>query len=123
MAVVQAVLDEASVPEGDDAVAPVGDGALMGDDEHGVVLLVAEFPEEPADVLGGGGVEVSGGFVGEEERAMLLGGEVGEEGSGDGGALLLAAGEGVGVVVSASGEAEAVKQRLQGGPDGVWGDG
>ena len=58
--------------------------AVCDDDEHGL-LVGLELEEEVGDLGGGGLVEVAGGFVGEDE------GRFADEGSGDGGALALAA--------------------------------
>ncbi len=71
----------------------------MGDEDEGFALAV-EVVEEFEDFFAGFGVEVAGGFVGEDDE-----GGVGE-GAGDGDALLLAAGELVGFVVEAVVEAD-----------------
>ena len=67
-------------------------------------LLNDEVVEQAEDADGGGRVEFAGGFVGEDQ-----GGRVGQ-GAGDGDALLLAAGEFVGAVPSASGESDRFEQ-------------
>ncbi len=64
--------------------------------------LVEAF-EEGEDFGGAGGVEVSGGFVGEDEVG------IGDDGAGDGDALLLSAGELAGEVVEPVAEADEVE--------------
>jgi len=78
-------------------------GGLVGDhdDEHG--MLAWRSRPGVARVGAGGGIEVAGGFVGEED----LGGK--EQGAGDGDPLLLASGEGVGAVVGSPVESEALE--------------
>ena len=61
------------------------------------------FAEEQEDLLAGGGVEIAGGLVGEEDGGLIY------EGAGEGAALLLAAGEFAGSVVVAGAEADAVE--------------
>ena len=58
----------------------------MGDHDDGVALAVDAF-ELVHDGEGRFGVEVAGGFVGKDDFW------VGDDGAGDGGALLLTAGE------------------------------
>ena len=77
---------------------------------------VAEAEEEIHDDLTGCGVEVSGGFVGEEEAGA------GGEGAGEGDALLLAAAELAGEVGEAVAEAYGF-ERLGGAVGGVAGAG
>ncbi len=76
----------------------------MGDEDEGRAFFAVEGEEEVEDDGAGGGVEVSGGLVGEEDRGAE------GEGAGQGHALLLAAGELDGVVVEAAPEADAVEE-------------
>ena len=91
-------MDEAVLYE-DDSVCVVGDGLLVRDDDDRDALLV-EFVKERHDFFAARGVEVAGGFVGEEDVGIL------HEGASDGDALLLSAREFVGEVVHAVGEAD-----------------
>src|SRR5271156_1351130 len=59
-----------------------------------------KFVEESHDFVAGFGVEVSGGFVGEDDGGLV------DQGAGDGDALTLAAGELVGLVHHAGAEAD-----------------
>src|SRR5258706_1025955 len=65
--------------------------------------LVVEFFEEGEEFFAGAAIQCAGGFIGEED------GGVGYDGAGDGDALALAAGELVGLVVRAVGEADDVE--------------
>ncbi len=77
-----------------------GDVEVVGDEEEGGVGFFAEGEDEGEGLLGAGGIEGAGGFVGEDEL-----GAVGE-GAGDGDALLLAEGHFSGTVVEAFGKAD-----------------
>ena len=81
----------------------VGDNNQRGD------FLGSNLCEGVGDEGGVGGVEIAGGFVGEEE-----GGAAGE-GAGDGGALHFAAAELVGKVGGAVGEADQIEHFLDAG--------
>ena len=83
-----------------------GDGRGMGDDDEDALHILLQVGEEAEDVPGGGFVEVTGGFVAEEEFGVA------DEGAGDGDALFFAAGELGGEVVDAGGEADAVDEFL-----------
>ena len=96
-----AVLDDFAVAEDDFASALVGEDGVMGDHDDGVSLGV-EVVEDLHDFAAGGGVEVAGGLVGEEDVGLA------DEGAGDGDALELAAGELLGVVSEPSAESEAL---------------
>ncbi len=92
-----------------------GEGGAVGDgDDHGVGLG-CEIEEQLADCSAGFGVEVAGGFVGEEEGGLV------HEGTGDGDALALAAGEFGWEVGGAVGEADFLEEVLGAG-DVVGGD-
>ena len=62
------------------------DIVFVGNEDDGITLLV-EALEEAHDFIAGGGIEVAGGFVGEEDGGVV------DEGASDGDALALAAGE------------------------------
>jgi hypothetical protein len=81
------------VPHAEDAVARLGQGFVVGDNDEGGAFAVPEFAEEGEEGFGVAGVEVAGGLVGEDH-----GGSV-HEGAGGGDALLFTAGEGGGAVV------------------------
>jgi hypothetical protein len=61
----------------------------VGDHNQGFALA-DELAKEGKDFAGGAEVEVAGGFVGDDERGIV------GQGAGNGGALLLAAGDGAG---------------------------
>src|SRR5699024_11205252 len=98
---------DAAVGEGDDAVGALGGVPLMGDHHDGLVELVHAQPQEVEHLLGGAGVEVAGGLVGEDDRGG------GDQGAGDRDALHLAAGELRGEVREPVGDAEGGGDRLQ----------
>ena len=76
----------------DDLVGLVGDAALVGDDDDGDVLLLVQALEELHHLDAGLGVQRARGLVGKDDL------RAGDEGAGDGDALLLAAGHLVGEV-------------------------
>lgn len=98
------VFDDLAVAHGDDAVGGFGDGGVVGDEDHGVFALMMDAAEEVHDLGGVLGVEVAGGFVGEED-----GGFVGEA-AGDGDALALTAGEFFGHVIEAMAHADGFEE-------------
>jgi len=94
----------------DQAVAQAHDTArvarnvfLVGDDDDGVALLV-KLLEERHDLLAGAGVEIAGRLVGEDDGGIV------DEGTRDGDALALAAGEFVRPVVDAVAEADVLQR-------------
>ena len=87
----------------DDALGAGGDFIAVGDEDDGFAVGV-EFVEEVEDFEAGLGIEVAGGFVGEDEERVV------DEGAGDGDALLLAAGELLGTVIEAMAEADELRE-------------
>ena len=85
-------------------MADGGGFVAVGDEDKGGVGFVGELAEEVEDELTVGGIEVAGGFVGEDELGTV------DEGAGDGDALLFAAGELGGEGVGAVGDADAVEE-------------
>lgn len=75
----------------DDLVRILGDGGLVGDDDHRVVALLAEALQQIANDLAVGGIKIAGRFIREEKRSVGIRRKVDEEGACDGGALLLTA--------------------------------
>jgi hypothetical protein len=78
------VAGDDTIADGDDAVGVFGDIGLVGD-ENDRVSLGMKLVEEGHDLVAGFGVEVSGGFVGEDDGGVV------DESTGDGDALALAA--------------------------------
>src|SRR5437764_821526 len=76
----------AAGPKPDDRLGVVGHVGLVGDHHDGAALGV-EPAEQRQHVLGGDGVEVAGGLVGQDQ------GGIGGDGAGDRHPLLLAAGQ------------------------------
>src|SRR6267154_252133 len=70
----------------EDAVGDLGGFGVVGDHEDGLVELAAGLAEHLEDGVGVFGVEIAGGFVGEDDGGAV------DEGAGDGYALLLASG-------------------------------
>src|SRR5699024_10457952 len=81
------VAGDPAVGEGDDAVGALGGVPLVGHHDDGLPELVDREPQEVEHLLGGAGVEVAGGFVGEDDRWG------GHQSAGDRDALDLTAGE------------------------------
>ena len=96
------VAGDDAVADGDDAMGVLGDVRLVGDEDDGVAFGV-KLVEEGHDLVAGLGVEVSGGLVGEDD------GRVVDEGTGDGDALSLTAGELVGLVQHAGAEVDVLE--------------
>src|SRR5487761_2250653 len=88
------VAEDLAVAEGDASLGEAGHLRVVGDHDDGVAVAV-EVLEEVGDDLLVGCVEVSGGFVGEEDGWVV------DEGAGDADALLLSAGEFAGEVAGA----------------------
>ena len=89
---------DATIDELDLAIGGGGNRLTMGDKKDGGFFFASEASDEFDDGVTGGGVEIASGFVGEKNRRLV------DEGTGDGGALKLSAGELVGAVVGAIGE-------------------
>src|SRR6202034_2590047 len=98
---------DAAVVHADDVPAALGDGHVVGGDHEGGAVLGVEVQQQVDDLGSGGGVEVSGGLVGQEQAGLH------DQGAGDRDALLLAArqlrGQGAGGRVE--GQVPSVRQR------------
>ena len=79
----------------------------MGHDNDGATLLLAQFLQQPADALPAYRIEAAGRFVGKNDR------RIGDQGPGNGHALLFAAAKGVGAMAAAFGKTESSKQIVQ----------
>lgn len=90
-----------AVAEDDSPIGGIGERLFMRDQDHRGALFPVEREEEFEDGASGGGIEVAGGLVGEED------GRAESEGAGEGNALLFAAGELDRVVIEAAVEADA----------------
>ena len=89
---------DATIDELDLAIGGGGNRLTVGDKKDGGFFFASEASDEFDDGVTGGGVEITGGFIGEKDGGLV------DEGAGDGGALKLSAGELVGAVVGAIGE-------------------
>ena len=69
------------------AVTKGGEGGIVGDDDYGLAIVLAQLEEKGVDVFLGAGVKVAGRFIGKEDGGAL------DDGAGNGYALLLTAGE------------------------------
>ena len=78
-----------------------GECAFVGDHDDGHAELRLKFAEKREDGFAGGGVEIAGGLVGEENFGAI------DERAGDGDALLLASGKFRGAVAEAMRQANA----------------
>ena len=79
-------------------------GAVVRGRDDGDALFDHEVVEQSEDRDGGGGVELAGWLIGEDQGGRVC------QGPGDGDSLLLAAREFVGAVAGASGEADGFEQ-------------
>ena len=96
------VAEDLAVVEGDAAAGETRHLGIVGDHDDGVARGVEALEEIDDDALVGG-VEVSGGLVGEED------GRVVDQGTGDADALLLSSAELAGEVAGAGAEADAIE--------------
>ncbi len=76
----------------------------MGNEDNGSFFVAGELGEKLNDDGAGSGVQIAGGFVGEDDGGAM------DKGASYGGALELAAGKLVGTVVSAVGELNGVEE-------------
>src|SRR5690606_1250578 len=102
--------DKPAIRQFFDPVGHLHDEAVVGAGDDGDAFAAGEIAQEAEDDGRGGGVEFAGWFVGEKEDG------VDGNCTGDGDALLFAAGELVGAVVGAPGEANKFQ-----GPPGAFG--
>lgn len=102
LAVVFDLADDA-VLDVDDLVGAVGNAALMRDHDDGHALFAVELGEQLHHFLGSLGIERARRLVRQEDLG------IGDQGAGDGHALLLSAGHLVGIVLRPGGEAELVE--------------
>jgi len=99
LARVQRIGRDASVDEADMALGVGGDIFIMGDKHDGDAALFIELAEQFHQITASRRIEIAGRLVGEDD------GGIGDQGAGDGDALLLAAGQfgrGVGLAVGKS---------------------
>ena len=85
-------------------VEDVERAVIVRDDDDAGAALVGDLCKEFHDLPAKPAVERGGGFIGEDEAGLI------GQGAGDGDALLLAAGEGVGKIVGTRADAEVVEQ-------------
>jgi hypothetical protein len=90
----------------DQAPGARGGLGVVRDHHDGLAEFAVQLVQQVQHLGGGGAVEVAGGLVGDDQR------RVGHQCAGDGHALLLAAGELVGVVVGAVGQADHGQHRF-----------
>ena len=76
----------------------------MGNEDDGSFFVAGELSEELNDDGAGGGVQIAGGFVGEDDGGAM------DKGASYGSALELAAGKLVGTVVGAVGELNGAEE-------------
>lgn len=86
-----AVVDDPAILQTDDAVGLHGDGIVVGDEDDGVALLM-QLLQHPQHFAAGVRIQRAGGLVGQDDR------RVAHQRPRDGNALLLAAGELIGLV-------------------------
>ena len=49
----------------------IDDSVIMGSQQYGGIVGRRQLAQELKDIIGGVGVEVAGGFIGNEERRMV----------------------------------------------------
>ena len=100
------VFDDLSVAELDFSGGKGRDVGLVRHEGDGLSLFM-QILEQAHDFVGGAGVEVAGGLVGEQDDRVI------DQGAGDGDALLLAAGELVGLVLHTAFQAHELQGRYR----------
>src|ERR1035438_1528416 len=89
----------------DDAVGVFGDVVLVRNEDDGIAFGVQAI-EQGHDLVAGLGVEISGGYIGEDDGRFI------DQSAGDGDALPLASGKFVGLVGHARFHADRGQHRL-----------
>jgi hypothetical protein len=98
---------EASFVQADHSVHFRGEALVVRGDEGGTAFAADQVQEFAEDRVRGVLVEIASGLVGEEDGGLV------DDGSGDGDALLLSAGQLRWTVVEPVGKAERAKQLLR----------
>jgi hypothetical protein len=98
------IAGDLTVGQRDFAVSEAGEALVVGDDDEGFSSFGDEGEEQLHDFAAGGGVEVAGGFIGEEQAGVI------NEGAGDGDALLFSPAQFMRQVVEAGAEANFFQQ-------------
>jgi len=98
---IEGVGDDLAVGEADDAIGVFEESLIVGGEDEGEAEAAVEIVHKVNQLSGIAGVQVGGGLVGEDEGGAM------DDGAGDGDTLALAAGEQVGTMVGAGGEADA----------------
>src|SRR5882724_1603590 len=97
------LLHLAAVEQADDSVGAVGQARVVGDHDHGRLVLAVQLFENAHDLVAHLAVEVAGGLVGQEDLRAA------DDGAGDRHPLLLAARELGGEVMGARGKPHPVE--------------
>lgn len=98
------VSEDASVPQRDDTIGVFGQFSVVGDQDHGGLLLAVEGEQEIEHMLAIGAVEVPGRFIRHQDWRL------GDEGARQRNPLLFAAGKLHWIVMSALREADPFEQ-------------
>ena len=98
------IADDAAVGEADDARCVFEQALVVGGEDEGETEAAVQVAHQVDELRGVAGVEVGGGLVGQHQRGTM------NDGAGDGDALTLAAGEQVGPLLCASGEADVFER-------------
>ena len=77
---------------------------LMGNDHHGDAQLLIDIPDQLQNLMGGVGIQSTGGLVAQQHLGL------GSQRTGNGDALLLAAGQALGVDVGLVGQTHTGQQ-------------
>ena len=96
----RADIDDFAIVHAGDAIGVRKDAVVMGDDDHGAVGSACDIAEKFEHDFAVVGVKGGGGFVADDEWGFV------DECAGDGNALLLTAGEFVGVIAPTRAEAD-----------------
>ncbi len=96
--------DDAAVGEADDARCVFEQALVVSREDEGKTEAVIQVAHEVNELSGIARIEIGGGFVGEDKRGAV------HDGAGDGNTLALSAGEEVGPLICAGGEADVLER-------------
>jgi hypothetical protein len=95
--------DDLAVAEADNAVSVFEEASIVRGEDEGEAEAAVEVVHEVDELGGVAGVEVGGRLIGEHQGGTM------DDGAGDGDTLAFAAGEQVGTLIGAGGEADTFK--------------
>ena len=99
--------DDAAVGEADDARGVLEQALVVSGEDEGKTEAAIQVAHQVDELSGVARVEIGGRFVGQDQRGAM------NDGAGDGNPLALSAGEQVGTLMGAGGEADVLESFAQ----------